>query len=300
MTQGSYRIVGTTCQRCHQHNSDRVCVSFYSFAAAAMLAPAVGVFAPAVAVSTVSPARFQAPRRAVPSTRHHAGGSGGVGGVHGALMGAVCLPALKLASGARRGVGVPRKAEEDVKAVAEADAEAQEAEADDAVEEEQSKEIQKAKPRQRRVVFDPTAEPGAMAPLGYFDPLGFCPSGDEGKFKQLRAAELKHGRVAMLASVGLVAQCYIRLPFLGLKDSPAGYKAALLVPSLWMFGLVVIGSMLVEWLVWKEDPWKEPGNFGDPLGLGMYDRDMRNKDSRGSCFVSICQGLGSQRCLLRR
>lgn len=30
----------------------------------------------------------------------------------------------------------------------------------------------------------------------------------------------------------------------------------------------------------KEDPWKEPGNFGDPLGLNMYDRDMRNRDPR--------------------
>ncbi len=39
--------------------------------------------------------------------------------------------------------------------------------------------------------------------------------GDEGKFKQLRASELKHGRVAMLASVGLLAQCYIRFPFPG-------------------------------------------------------------------------------------
>eukprot|EP00438_Fugacium_kawagutii_P024882 Skav205543 [mRNA] locus=scaffold1012:135297:138391:- [translate_table: standard] len=109
----------------------------------------------------------------------------------------------------------------------------------------------KRKIRARRMPFDPKAEPGAMEPFGYFDPLGICPPGDEGKFKQLRAAELKHGRVAMLASVGLLAQCYIRLPILGLKDSPAGYKAALLVPSLWMFGLVVITSMLFEWLWWN-------------------------------------------------
>ncbi|CAL1141487.1 unnamed protein product, partial [Cladocopium goreaui] len=143
----------------------------------------------------------------------------------------------------------------------------------------------KRKLRERRMPFDPKAEPGAMEPLGYFDPLGLCPPGDEGKFKQLRAAELKHGRVAMLASVGLLAQCYIRLPFLGLKDSPAGYQAALLVPSLWMFGLVVITAMLFEWLWWKEDPWKEPGNFGDPLGLNMYDRDMRNRELNNGRFA---------------
>ena len=219
-------------------------------------------------------------------------------------MGALSLPALKLISRQRRNtlhsrIHVSRQAQKteapEVDDKDEATDETEELQASEEQEEQVPEEsIQKVKPRQRRMPFDPTAEPGAMAPLGYFDPLGFCPSGDEGKFKQLRAAELKHGRVAMLASVGLVAQCYIRLPFLGLKESPAGYKAALLVPSLWMFGLVVIASMLVEWLFWKEDPWKEPGNFGDPLGLGMYDRDMRNKDGfrveglgfRATCFAS--------------
>ena len=39
-------------------------------------------------------------------------------------------------------------------------------------------------------------------------------------------------------------------------------------------------SLLPRALPRKEDPWKEPGNFGDPLGLNMYDRDMRNKDLR--------------------
>lgn len=216
-------------------------------------------------------------------------------GVCRVLTAALCLPALKLVSGVRHRISgrsrIFRQAEK-AETEVEAEAEASEAEVEldevDGIDEDseaQSREIQKAKPRPRRKPFDPTLEPGAMAPLGFFDPLGFCPSGDEGKFKQLRAAELKHGRVAMLASVGLVAQCYIRLPFLGLKESPAGYKAALLVPSLWMFGLVVIGSMLMEWLVWKEDPWKEPGNFGDPLGFNMYNRDMRDKELNNGRFA---------------
>lgn len=29
----------------------------------------------------------------------------------------------------------------------------------------------------------------------------------------------------------------------------------------------------MELAVWTEDPNKEPGNFGDPLGLGQYDED---------------------------
>merc|ERR1719222_1659892 len=47
---------------------------------------------------------------------------------------------------------------------------------------------------------------GAMAPVGFFDPLGFTSVGDEKGFRKLRASELKHGRVAMMASIGLVGQ----------------------------------------------------------------------------------------------
>jgi hypothetical protein len=48
----------------------------------------------------------------------------------------------------------------------------------------------------------PTFEdkPGALPPLGYWDPLGLATS--EEIFDQYRAVELKHGRVAMLAVIG--------------------------------------------------------------------------------------------------
>ena len=49
--------------------------------------------------------------------------------------------------------------------------------------------------------------PGVTAPFGFFDPLGFCSADDvtEGKIKFYREVELKHGRVAMLASLGEAA-----------------------------------------------------------------------------------------------
>ena len=37
--------------------------------------------------------------------------------------------------------------------------------------------------------------PGALAPVGFFDPLGFCKDADLGQIKQYREAELQHGRV---------------------------------------------------------------------------------------------------------
>lgn len=44
--------------------------------------------------------------------------------------------------------------------------------------------------------------PGAISPLGYFDPLGFCKDRDLGGVKRFREAEIMHGRVAMMATVG--------------------------------------------------------------------------------------------------
>ena len=47
--------------------------------------------------------------------------------------------------------------------------------------------------------------PGISAPTGYFDPFGFL-SGDltEGQVKYFREAELKHGRLGMLAAAGIL------------------------------------------------------------------------------------------------
>ena len=68
-------------------------------------------------------------------------------------------------------------------------------------------------------------EIGSQAPLGYFDPLGWCSDeADREKFEHLREVEIRHGRVAMLAVTGwLTTAAGIRLP--GMEDVPAGFKA---------------------------------------------------------------------------
>merc|ERR1719428_159963 len=45
---------------------------------------------------------------------------------------------------------------------------------------------------------------GVTAPLGFFDPLGFSTDVSEGKLLFYREVEVKHGRVAMLASLGIL------------------------------------------------------------------------------------------------
>ena len=53
---------------------------------------------------------------------------------------------------------------------------------------------------------NPTGLAGDVAPTGFFDPVGFSNGKDAATVKQYREAELKHGRVAMLATVGLLTQ----------------------------------------------------------------------------------------------
>ena len=43
---------------------------------------------------------------------------------------------------------------------------------------------------------------GAVAPLGFFDPVGFTNDLDLNEIKRYREAEIMHGRVAMMATVG--------------------------------------------------------------------------------------------------
>jgi Chlorophyll A-B binding protein len=89
--------------------------------------------------------------------------------------------------------------------------------------------------------------PGVIVPTGYFDPLNLATS--EEKFEQFRAAEIKHGRVAMLAVVGYVVPEFYRwggeINF-GLKfaDIPNGIAAISAVPTLgWLQIFFLIGAV---------------------------------------------------------
>merc|ERR1719247_3184103 len=106
-----------------------------------------------------------------------------------------------------------------------------------------------------------------------FDPLYFSDFLD---IKFLREAELKHGRICMLASTGVMAQEFWSLPnYPGY--TPNAVEAATSVPpeALWQ---------IVAFMAWFEittnkgkftmqdmfeDPAREPGNVGfDPLSFG--------------------------------
>eukprot|EP00596_Hydrurales_sp_CCMP1899_P004217 CAMPEP_0119041096 /NCGR_PEP_ID=MMETSP1177-20130426/11247_1 /TAXON_ID=2985 /ORGANISM="Ochromonas sp, Strain CCMP1899" /LENGTH=253 /DNA_ID=CAMNT_0007006827 /DNA_START=33 /DNA_END=794 /DNA_ORIENTATION=+ len=58
-------------------------------------------------------------------------------------------------------------------------------------------------PRMGDGKFNIKEQAGVSAPLGYFDPVGLCPTDQQG-FKKFRESELKHGRIAMVAVLGVV------------------------------------------------------------------------------------------------
>ncbi|CAL1159256.1 unnamed protein product [Cladocopium goreaui] len=131
--------------------------------------------------------------------------------------------------------------------------------------------------------FDPAKQVGAMEPLGFFDPAGFSKVGDKEGFQNLRAAEIKHGRVAMMAALGAVAQHYIKFP--GFETVPAGIGAVTTPPGTYGFAALFLLSGAMELAVWTQDPNKEAGDFGDPLGLGQYNEEFRNKEINNGRFA---------------
>jgi len=131
--------------------------------------------------------------------------------------------------------------------------------------------------------FDPAFQVGVTEPLGFFDPLGFCKKGDKVGFSNLRAAEVKHGRVAMMAALGAVVQHYVQFP--GFEGVPKGLGAVNAPPGSYGAIALFIAAGALELLVWKEDPDREPGNFGDPVGFDQYTEENRNRELNNGRFA---------------
>lgn len=151
--------------------------------------------------------------------------------------------------------------------------------------------------------FDVTMEVGVCEPFGkpgeyVWDPMGETEDMDESKFRWYRQAELKHGRVAMLAIAGLLNQGIWRFGAVELASFDGGLglapndfesvpngvaavtEGSQAAPYL---GLVVILAGILELSL--SDDGKEPGDFGDPAGIlsasggvGAYDTAWRNME----------------------
>jgi hypothetical protein len=138
--------------------------------------------------------------------------------------------------------------------------------------------------------------PGSIPPAGEFDPLGFSSGGaTEKQVLTYREAELVHGRLAMLASLGYIVQENYH-PLFDQQTGPADVLLSSLPP--WIFFAVTIGVGLCEFArapavfgstetVRKVGPAPKkgkaagaaparlPGDLGfDPLALKPSDPDL--------------------------
>ena len=133
--------------------------------------------------------------------------------------------------------------------------------------------------------------PGAIEPTGLWDPLGFAEKADEMTLKRYREAELTHGRVAMLATVGFLVGEAVEsktVLFNGDITGPAITQLAQVNPTFWIILFVGISRAELDRadIGWKEPenvPFDRPGelrdeyipgNLGfDPLGLKPEDEE---------------------------
>jgi len=143
--------------------------------------------------------------------------------------------------------------------------------------------------------------PGATQPFGFFDPLGLSKGKDVEQIRIYREAELKHGRVSMLAALGIIAAEEAELdntPLYGDKIvGPAIYQfqeADQLTGFAFGFGILALIALLEftginkGWETVEQKAARDPlnksgsqlapgyvnGDLGfDPLGLAPKDAD---------------------------
>jgi hypothetical protein len=174
-----------------------------------------------------------------------------------------------------------------------------------------------------KLMFSPIMEPaskekvkdmaGVSLPLGLFDPLGISTKVPEGQLLFYREAELKHGRVCMLAVLGLaVGERHDFIPLLGSgidKALPAylfGTPAISETPAA-QFWPIALGALFMEELRHeydrKNDPNASPGDYGwDPLGLKPKDekgfKELQTKElNNGRLAMFAAAGIIAQEML---
>jgi hypothetical protein len=142
--------------------------------------------------------------------------------------------------------------------------------------------------------------PGALPPVGAWDPLGFSEKADEATLKRYREAEITHGRVAMLATLGfLVGEKVEGSSFLfdAQVSGPAITHLSQVPTGFWIMLTIAIGAAeqyraTVGWVEPENIPVDQPGKLRDeytpgdigfdPLGLKPTDPTafvtMQNKE----------------------
>jgi hypothetical protein len=151
---------------------------------------------------------------------------------------------------------------------------------------------------------------GALAPLGFWDPAGISTNVPAGRLLFYREVELKHGRICMLASLGILVAEKFHPLFGGDIDVPA-YVAwqAIPIQAFWIavsaviaifevgysiptFNTIDDGGDYIDGYTFTMKKDRIPGDLGfDPLGLKPSDPqellELQNKEINNGRLAMI-------------
>jgi light-harvesting complex I chlorophyll a/b binding protein 1 len=130
-------------------------------------------------------------------------------------------------------------------------------------------------------------ETGVVAPLGFWDPAGFCDDVDQEQFNNYRAIEIKHGRIAMLAMTHVFVTHFYKFPGLlssssnlAFSDVPSGLAALKVVPPVGWAQIIAFQAALE--VAAPQDPEKAPGDVQPESERGAvfkrYDNEIERKN----------------------
>jgi hypothetical protein len=136
---------------------------------------------------------------------------------------------------------------------------------------------------------DYSQELGAQAPAGFWDPLGLSDGISPEQFDRYREVEQKHGRIAMIATIGYVVPEKIgtfgnlKLSFsedVKFEDVPNGVQALFKIPALGLLQiLLLIGILETQF----------PNVNGD-YGTGYFGRSLEEPEKSRKLAIELSNG----------
>jgi len=140
------------------------------------------------------------------------------------------------------------------------------------------KKVAKKAPVKKAVVkkggFNPANDIGVTPPLGLFDPLGFLSRGPDA-YRRYQEIEIKHGRLAMAATLGVITtEAGVRLPGylsfsqdIAYADVPGSLGGAYFGVPLAGWAQIVAFIAALDIAVFKQEPEDAPGDVAQNVQI---------------------------------
>ena len=133
-------------------------------------------------------------------------------------------------------------------------------------------------------------EIGVQPPAGFFDPLNYCEDQPE-SFARRRAVERKHGRISMMAFVGiLVHNADIEFP--GYISKSQGVKFSDIPDGIYGFSKIPAAGILQIFLLTGliELAWWPASNYSGDYGIGFWGKKWQGEDKLQKLNAEMANG----------